>query len=146
MPVPVPPGLVDELVALCEREPQNAYHAHSLAVYNPAAALPLLEACHEAVQQVAGVELVASHTYFRVYQRGSYLKEHTDREGLDWTVSLMLRCDAPPWPLEVQAEDGTWCPVDGDAVLVHSAKVNHRRSVRYAGDEACVLMLHYREV
>lgn len=43
-----------------------------------------------------------SHTYSRIYSNGSFLKIHTDREGLDITISLCVRIEAKMlWPLSV---------------------------------------------
>jgi len=146
LPIQLPADLLDQLLAECVDEDANDYHAHSRAAANTACARPILDGCRRAVEAVAGVALASESTYFRIYQRGSYLLAHRDREGLDWTISLMLRCDAPPWPLEVQRPDGEWMALEGRSVLVKGREVLHRRTGPYAGDEACVLMLHYREV
>ena len=145
MPVEVPPGLVDELVALATREVENEYHCNSRAVQDAECARPLLEGCLDAVQAAAGVTLKPAWSYFRVYEQGSYIREHTDRPRLDWTVSIMLRCDRPPWRLEVQREDGAWQALEYDVTLVNTRRVLHRRPTPYLGSEACVLALHYEE-
>ena len=145
VPVPIPPGLVDQLVEMAGEEADNDYHVNTRGIYDPRCARPLLVGCREAVEEFAGVPLVLANAYFRVYERGAHLGEHVDRPGLDWTVSIMLRIDAPPWPIEVKNERGEWEELHGDAVVMRAAEVLHRRSVPYPGNEACVLMLHYRE-
>ena len=145
MPVEIPAGLVDELVALCEPEAPTAWHSNTRAAFDPECARSLLNDCLGAVQSAAGVSLEPAHAYFRVYEHGSYVRGHTDRVRLDWTVSIMLRCDASPYSLEVQRDDGAWQPLASDIALINSAKVPHRRPLPYVGEEACVLMLHYTE-
>lgn len=46
--------------------------------------------------------LVFSNSYTRQYRRGSVLRPHTDRPGLDLTLSVCLEKDSPvAWPLNV---------------------------------------------
>ena len=139
-------AVVDEILAACGPE-RSSYHTRSSAVFDPPAAKPILEGLLPVVRAAAGVDVEPESTYARLYHSGAELKQHIDRSPLDWTVSLMLRIDAEPttWPLEVMDRDGGWAPMLGRAVLVNGRNTPHRRSSPYPGEQALVLMLHYRE-
>lgn len=116
--------------------------------FNPSGSLELLRDARPLVEAAAGTALAPVSTFGRVYSRGATLGEHTDREPLDWTVSLTLEADAP-WPLEARVEDDLWVghtPVDAVGVLMNGRRVRHRRSTPYAGDRSVTLLLHYREL
>lgn len=52
-----------------------------------------------------------SNSFYRIYQNGSYLGIHTDRRGLDVTVSLCVSKESKdPWPLYVSNKEyhGAW--------------------------------------
>ena len=85
--------------------------------------------CWPFVEKVLGRSLTPNCTFCRVYGHGAVLKAHTDRNGLDWTVSLLLRSDAS-WAIEVE-ENGRWRSMDaevGEGVLINGGALRHRRS------------------
>ena len=142
-----PRGLADELVALSTPCGDIAFVNNANGVSDPSAARHLLDAMLPVVEQAVGRSLTPDCTYCRVYGRGSVLQEHTDRSGLDWTVSVTLRADAP-WAIEVKESD-RWRSIDtgvNEGVLIHGSVVQHRRSEAFAGTEAVVLLLHYTEL
>ena len=88
-----------------------------------------------------------SHTYSRIYRNGSYLSPHTDRPGLDLTLSLCVRKDTKQsWPLNVSTipHEGLWVSNDniekykstflsidlepGEAGLMEGTKYPHWRN------------------
>ena len=70
------------------------------ACYDMPSTLPLVPLLEEQLQQVYKRPLVFANTYTRMYTKGSLLRIHTDRPGLDVTVSVGLRRDVP-WALHV---------------------------------------------
>lgn len=62
---------------------------------------------------------VFNTTYIREYKRGSYLKVHTDRKGLDLTLSVCLEKNTPvAWPLCISRKvfKGEWeTTIDGSS-------------------------------
>lgn len=70
----------------------------------------------EVVRQYYDQPLKFSNTYSRIYTNGSYLKIHTDRIGLDITISLCIKREAKMlWPLCIShiQHEGNW-RMDGD--------------------------------
>ena len=142
----VPHGLADELVELATPCDDTNFATNAVGVYNPAAARHLLDTMLPVVEKASGRPLTPNCTFCRVYGHGSVLQEHTDRDGLDWTVSVTLRADAP-WPIDVK-ESGRWLAIDAvlnEGVLINGSAVSHRRSQPFSGTEAVVLLLHYTE-
>lgn len=69
------------------------------------------ERIEQQVQQICKKDIKFSHSFSRIYVNDSYLDIHTDRPGLDVTVSLCIRKDTKQdWPLCVsrQSHSGLW--------------------------------------
>lgn len=53
-----------------------------------------------AVAEIAGLELIPTYAYFRVYQQGDVCLVHSDREACEHSLSLMVELsDNLPWGL-----------------------------------------------
>ena len=142
----VPHGLVDELVGLATPCEDTNFANNARGAYNPDGARHLLDAMLPVVEKASGRSLTPNCTFCRVYGHGSVLQAHTDRDGLDWTVSVTLRADAP-WAIDVE-ESGRWRAIDtglDEGVLINGSAVRHRRSQPFAGTEAVMLLLHYTD-
>ena len=68
---------------------QEAFYRGSLGLYQPRASLELVPRLQALLTPHYG-ELEFENTYMRAYVRGSVLKIHTDRVGLDVTLSVCL--------------------------------------------------------
>jgi len=53
------------------------------------------------VEQNVGKKLWPTYSYFRIYDKGSDLKIHTDRESCEYTVALCLGADPVDQPYEI---------------------------------------------
>ncbi|MBS0214081.1 MAG: hypothetical protein JSR26_13040 [Proteobacteria bacterium] len=54
------------------------------------------------IEQIAGVRLLPTYSYFRTYQRGDVCRIHADRPACEHSLSLTLAyADGIAWPLEV---------------------------------------------
>lgn len=74
----------------------------------PQRATNLYDGVTEMVQHITGIpNLKQSSMFGRIYRNGSILPPHTDREDLDWTLSVTLFSSLQSrWPLKVQLLDG----------------------------------------
>lgn len=61
----------------------------------------LMEASTPVVEQNVGKKLWPTYSYFRIYDKGSDLKIHTDREACEYTVALCLGADPVDKPYEI---------------------------------------------
>ena len=145
-----PRSLADSLAASlpsqCRESQDSEYVTNTRSLANPPGTRPLLIDALPHVEAAAGLSLYPVCTFLREYGERAELKEHCDREGLDWTVSLTLESDVE-WPLEVLEEDGEWtglAPWGSRGVLVAGRTVRHRRRV-YNGNRNLTLLLHYAE-
>jgi hypothetical protein len=55
------------------------------------------------VSQVAGIELIPSYAYFRIYQKGDVCRVHSDRQACEHSLSLTVELgDNVPWALSME--------------------------------------------
>ena len=143
--VPPPPAaLAPEILRDAVEGEENGHVRHARHLFNPPAAMRYLEELAADVERLTGEAVRPVNAFGRVWRRGAVLLEHTDRETLDWTLSLMLATDAP-WPIEVHAA-GAWRSLTmraGDVVLLPGREVSHRREVPFEGEQAVTCYLHY---
>jgi len=61
----------------------------------------LMDLSTPVVEQNVGKKLWPTYSFFRVYDKGSDLKIHTDRESCEYTVALCLGADPIDQPYEI---------------------------------------------
>jgi len=61
----------------------------------------LLDMSTPVVEQAVGKSLHPTYSFFRIYDKCSDLKVHTDRESCEYTVALCLGCDPIDKPYEI---------------------------------------------
>jgi hypothetical protein len=61
----------------------------------------LMDMSTPVVEQNVGKKLWPTYSYFRIYDKGSDLKIHTDRESCEYTVALCLGADPIDKPYEI---------------------------------------------
>ena len=87
------------------------------------------------------------NAYVWRYERGHRQPRHTDRWGLDVTMSVpLVLAGAQTWPVAVRQPDGQlleWPGVPGTVLLFDGRWRPHWRDP-FAGDHAYVLLLHWR--
>jgi len=144
----VPSNLVSQWVDAAEPNGQNGYTLHTTGVYNPPGSRAWLLGALPAACRAVGRTVYPVSTYLRIYATGAVLREHTDRSGLDWAVSITLESDVP-WPLEVSCGCcDKWreaLPGPTTGILVNSGKVPHRRSSPYPGERNVTLVMFYAD-
>ena len=138
-------GLMAFIDAHAEADRQCTFGAsRAERVYAPEIGEALLREMLPAVQALVPDRIVPSHAYARLAHRDTEMREHVDRPGLDWSVTVNVRRDAP-WDLEI-LEGKTWrkFPLDdpSEGLLYDGRALRHRRAP-YAGERAYQLFLHY---
>ena len=61
----------------------------------------LMDLSTPVIERNVGKKLWPTYTYFRIYDKGSDLKTHTDRESCEYTVALCLASDPADKPYEI---------------------------------------------
>jgi len=86
------------------------YYYNSLGFYNLPETLPFVDRLEQLVKSSIEGEIEFQNSYTRIYQNESFLGIHTDRAGLDITISLCIKNNYIEWPLCVSTIrwEGPW--------------------------------------
>lgn len=96
-------------------------------------------------EEITGLKLFPTYSYFRVYHNGDVLTKHTDRQSCEISLSLCLGYQGEkPWPLMVEGPEGSSAVelAPGDALLYRGIECPHWRD-RFEGEQNAQVFLHY---
>ena len=96
-------------------------------------------------EDLTGLKLFPTYSYFRVYKRGDILVKHTDRPSCEISLSLCLGYTAKrPWPIFLDGPAGISSIelTPGDALLYRGIECTHWREPM-DGERAAQAFLHY---
>jgi hypothetical protein len=103
--------MVEEFDAAASKQIETeAFYQGSIGLYQPPSSLPMVARLEKILAPVYGL-LAFENSYLRAYVPSSILAIHTDRPGLDVTLSVCLEHDfAGEYPLwcSRQPFDGPW--------------------------------------
>ena len=101
------------------------------------------------VRKLTGRKVVFANPFCRIYNNTSTLNPHTDRDLLDWTISVCIKTDVNwDWPLKVRTSDKSIVSFPttlGYASLVRGNLYTHWREPLVCDDNQNVIcmFLHY---
>ena len=123
----------------------DAYVTATRTEYRPVGTREILQAMLPIVQGHLSTKIWPTSTWSRVSTHGATLLPHTDQEGLDWAVSIVLDADMP-WALEglIDGEWQSFMPTETQGILTPVQEVSHRRQP-FQGQRHVTLLLHYTE-
>jgi hypothetical protein len=107
----------------------------------------VLQGVQPRIEEVSGLRLDPTYSFFRIYRRGDALGRHRDRPACEVSVSVNLGPALdPPWPLWVKGPLSETAVVmaPGDAVLYRGIECEHWREPLHA-DQMAQVFLHYIE-
>jgi hypothetical protein len=116
----------------------------SLCAYNYVSFLEILCEKTPRVSEVLEETVIPTYTYSRIYQNGSVLDPHVDRDACEISLTLHLGGDSP-WPIYIKTPNGTDKCITlspGDAMLYLGCEAEHWRK-KYEGEEYVQVFLHY---
>ena len=93
------------------------------------------------IESAAGMKLLPTYTYFRVYKAGDILENHRDRPSCEISISLSLRKKGNIWPIYIN--NTAVMLEEGDAVLYRGCEVEHWREPYTEGTKQAQVFLHY---
>jgi hypothetical protein len=93
------------------------------------------------IESAAGMKLLPTYTYFRVYKAGDILEKHRDRPSCEISISLCLRKKGNIWPIYIT--DTAVMLEEGDAVLYRGCEMEHWREPYTEGTKLAQVFLHY---
>ena len=120
----------------------------SYRCYAPTRGEALLRVTAPRIAATVGEPVHPANSYYRIYCAGDTLRRHTDRDELDYTVSLMLSLTGiHEWPLfaDMLGVHQAIPMAVGDAVLLTGRLIPHWRTA-LTGHCAALLFLHFTAV
>ena len=143
---------------------EEAFYRHSIGLYEPPSARQLVARLEAELTKTFG-PLAYENSYLRAYVRGSMLKIHTDRPGLDVTLSVCLEHDfegeyplwcsrhpfVGPWKddlpsYELWTRDAVALELGvGDGAAMQGIHFPHWRDVFHQDGRAVYIFFHWRQ-
>ena len=93
------------------------------------------------IESAAGMKLLPTYTYFRIYRTGDILEKHRDRPSCEISISMSLRKKGKIWPMYIN--NTAVMLEEGDAVLYKGCEVDHWRESYTEGTKLAQVFLHY---
>ena len=93
------------------------------------------------IESAAGMKLLSTFTYFRVYKPGDILEKHTDRPSCEISITMCIRKKGKIWPIYIN--NTAIMLEEGDAVLYKGCEVVHWREPYTEGTKQAQVFLHY---
>lgn len=92
----------------------------------------LMDLSTPVIEQNLNKKLWPTYSYFRIYDKGSDLRIHTDRESCEYTVALCLGCDPVDQPYEIfigeKDDSSDYKYYEGDAFI--KCRIDHKFSMK----------------
>ena len=111
--------------------------------YSDPAMETILNRSVKKIEQMVGVQLVPTYTFWRLYTNGSELKKHTDRESCEISTTLCIGYESDYcWPMFVNGEPLETEP--GDMILYKGVENSHWREP-FRGKFHAQAFLHFNE-
>ena len=105
------------------------------------------------IEEVTGMTLAPSYTYYRMYLNGAILKRHKDRPSCEISATVCLDWDdsnceeRKPWSIWIKNHEGEKA-IDlepGDAMIYKGCEIEHWREP-YHGIACAQVFYHYTDV
>jgi hypothetical protein len=97
------------------------------------------------IEELCGLKLDPTYSFFRIYRQGNSLQRHVDRPSCEVSISLNLGPPLDtPWPLWIRGPLGESAVAlaPGDAVIYRGIECEHWREP-LPGDHLAQVFLHY---
>jgi hypothetical protein len=92
------------------------------------------------MEEITGLKLLPTYSYYRMYINGSILEKHSDRPSCEISVTVCLASSGEDWPIYME---GASCSLNpGEAVVYLGCDLNHWRE-EFKGDYCSQSFLHY---
>ncbi len=116
----------------------------SYSKYDYISFLELLCEYTPSISSIIEETVLPTYSYARVYNKGSVLPPHTDREACEISVTINLDCDIP-WDINLKTPKGEIKSITlnpGDAMIYFGCTTSHWRE-EYLGEYCSQVFLHY---
>jgi hypothetical protein len=85
------------------------------------------------IEEVTGLKLLPTYTFWREYKKGMKLDRHLDREACEVSIALCIarsNKDIPAWDLQAKTKGGTEVTIptdEGDGMIYNGCEIEHWR-------------------
>ena len=113
----------------------------------------MLQLSTNKMNELTGLELVPTYSYWRFYEKGEELEAHQDRQSCEISTTLSLGKNYDNvnkdymWPIYVKNRNGNDVPVDlqdGDMLIYKGCELKHWREP-LQGNHHAQVFLHYND-
>ena len=91
------------------------------------------------INKITNLSLIPTYSFFRIYNKYSELKKHTDRPSCEVSVTVHINSDGTKWPFFIEGKEFNLKP--GEAII-YLGQYPHWRD-EFQGDWYSQLFLHY---
>jgi len=116
----------------------------SYSLYGDLATETLLQLAKFKIEKISKTKLYPTYSYCRIYEKGSFLKEHIDRDECSVSATLFLGGDK--WPIFL-LKNNKKIKIDlnyGDLLLYKGNEIPHYRNT-FLGNTCIQVFLHYAD-
>ena len=99
----------------------------------------LLQKVKPIMEKEAGVKLIETYSYARIYKKGDELKRHKDRPSCE--ISTTMNLGGNPWPIYLEP-DIKLTLESGDMLMYRGCELEHWREP-FEGEDCGQVFLHY---
>ena len=110
-------------------------------IYSDKVMEALMVSKQKIVENLCGVELFPTYSYWRMYTYESQLKMHSDRPSCEYSATVMIGSDGTPW--DFIAGNKSYIQEPGDAIIYKGCELPHGRPESFKGDWHAQVFLHY---
>lgn len=113
----------------------------------------MLQLSTNKMNELTGLELVPTYSYWRFYEKGEELEAHKDRQSCEISTTLSLGKNYDNvnkdymWPIYVKNKNGEDVPIDlqdGDMLIYRGCELKHWREP-LQGNHHAQVFLHYND-
>ena len=101
----------------------------------------LLQKVKPIMEKEAGVKLIETYSYARIYKKGDELKRHKDRPSCE--ISTTMNLGGNPWPIYLEP-DIKLTLESGDMLMYRGCELEHWREP-FEGEDCGQVFLHYND-
>ena len=117
---------------------------HNGGAYNPANSMEYAEILRSKINKLVNHPIQTENCYAWDWMLGGTMQPHTDREGLDWTITMPLSEESSEWPIWAEGYGEVKVPY-GSGFLLSGRKISHWRN-DCPTKRSTWIMYHYREI
>lgn len=125
----------------------------SYSMYGDVLMDSILQLITPKMNEITGIELVPTYSYWRFYEKGEELKKHNDRESCEISTTLSIGKnynnlkEEYNWPIWIENKNKEYIPInlnEGDMLIYRGCELDHWREP-LKGNHHAQVFLHFND-